>query len=72
MERGATRSHSFVVRIWREGEDTADWRGWVQHAGTGEETYVHDLDELLTFIERRAGQLAGSSSNSDVPVPGLK
>jgi hypothetical protein len=72
MERGTTRNHSFVVRIWREGEAASDWRGWVQHAGTGEETYVRDLKELLAFIERRAGQLAGSSSNSDVPVPGLK
>ncbi|MBU1747201.1 MAG: hypothetical protein KKA73_05895 [Chloroflexi bacterium] len=66
------RNHSFVVRIWREEEDTPAWRGWVQHAGTGEETYVRELDELLAFIEHRAGRLAGSSSASDVPAPGLK
>jgi len=71
-EHDATRSHSFVIRIWREGHSTWDWRGWIQHAGTGEETYVRDLNELLAFIERRAGRLAGSSSDPNVPGAGLK
>ena len=51
--------HSFVVRIWRE-EGQSAWRGWVQHAGTGESTFVQSLDELLVFIECRASKLAGT------------
>lgn len=58
MERRIAGNHSFVFRIWREREDAPDWRGWVQHAGTGEETYVCDLDELVAFIEHRTGQLS--------------
>lgn len=50
--------HSFVVRIWRE-EDRPEWRGWVQHAGSGESAYVQGLDELLAFIEGRSGSLTG-------------
>ncbi len=51
-------NHSFVVRIWRK-EGQADWLGWVQHVRTGEEVCVRSLDDLLTFIERRAGLPAG-------------
>ena len=54
--RGAIVRHSFVVRVWRE-EGRPEWRGWVQHAGTRESTYVQSLDELLAFIEGRTGTL---------------
>jgi len=53
--------HAFVVRIWRE-DDQAEWRGWVQHAPTGESTYVQDVTALLDFIEQRAGKLATQST----------
>jgi hypothetical protein len=49
--------HSFVVRIWRE-EGSAGWRGWVQHARTGESVPFEDLDKLLAFFEGRTGKLA--------------
>jgi hypothetical protein len=71
MKQNATRSHSFVVRIWREVAGSADWRGWVQHAGTGEATYVRDLNELLAFIEQRAGRLAGPAEPAN-PASRLK
>lgn len=63
MKKAAVRRDSFVIRIWRE-EDQSGWQGWVQHTGTGEAAYVRDTDELLAFIERRAGPL----SNLDTPV----
>lgn len=44
--------HSFVVRLWREAGQYA-WLGSVQHVGSGAEICVANLDELLTFIERR-------------------
>lgn len=46
--------HSFIVRIWQEGQ--SDWQGWVQHVNTGDSARVRRLDELLAFIERRAGK----------------
>lgn len=48
--------HSFVVRIWQE-EAGAAWRGWVEHTRTGEAAFVQELEELLSFIEARAGRL---------------
>ena len=51
--------HSFVVRIWREG-NRSDWRGWVLHARSGESSYVQDTEGPLGFIERRTGKLTGA------------
>lgn len=52
-----TQRDSFVVRIWRE-RGQPGWQGWVQHAATGESASVRRIDELLAFIEERAGRLA--------------
>jgi hypothetical protein len=52
----STGRHSFVLRIWRE-EGRPGWKGWVQHARTGESLFVRELGELLTFIEHRTGKL---------------
>lgn len=52
----ATRRDAFVIRIWRESGEP-DWLGWVQHAGTGESAAVRRIEELLAFIEQRAGKL---------------
>lgn len=63
---------SFVIRIWREAGQSA-WRGWAQHVHTGEEICVLNLDELVAFIESRAGRLSDSStSRLDTPGTGLK
>jgi hypothetical protein len=32
----------------------------VQHARSGEAVFVKELDELLTFMERRTGKLVGA------------
>lgn len=54
----ATHRDSFVVRIWW-GEGRSGWKGWVQHAGTGESVVVRNLDELVAFIERWTDELTG-------------
>ncbi len=64
---------SFVVRIWWEQTSNSGaghfiWRGWVQHARSGEASYVQDLEELLGFIERWTGKL----STPDEPPVRLK
>jgi hypothetical protein len=58
QESHVTR-HSFVLRIWRE-KGGAGWRGWVQHSRSGESTASQDLNELLAFVECRAGRLNGT------------
>lgn len=55
-------SNSFVVRIWwEEGEKVATWRGWVQHAASGQAHYFQHLVDLLTFVEAHTGPLAQAS-----------
>jgi len=44
------RGDSFVLRIWWEEEETS-WRGWIQHAATGDSRYFNRLVQLLTFVE---------------------
>lgn len=64
---GQDKNASFVVRIWWEDGNKLPgrerpWRGWVQHARSGEATYVHDLDTLLSFMEQWTGHLAKEES----------
>jgi hypothetical protein len=52
-------SNSFVLRIWwEEGDAQPAWRGWVQHATTGEARYFECLADLLAFVEGHTGSLA--------------
>jgi len=54
---------SFVLRIWWEGEKNPLWRGWIQHAATGQVRYFHRLADLLAFVQERTGPLG----NQDQP-----
>ena len=58
MGKKLRRSNSFVLRVWRE-EDARphEWRGWVQHAITGETCYFHRLADLVAFVETHTGPL---------------
>lgn len=58
MNEGHSRSNSFVLRIWwEEGTGSHMWRGWVQHAASGDSCYVHQLADLVAFLETRTGSL---------------
>lgn len=41
--------HAFVLRIWQE--EGIPWRGWLQHAGSQEQSYIQSVDELLAFLQ---------------------
>jgi hypothetical protein len=59
---------SFVVRIWweKEAEATgAAWRGWAQHAASGESVCFRHAIDLLTFIESHTGSLAQTREGGD-------
>lgn len=45
-------AHSFVIRIWRENQSSADgdWRGWVEHAQTHERRYFRETAEISPII----------------------
>jgi hypothetical protein len=51
-------SSSFVLRIWWEkGAGQPTWRGWMQHAASGESHYFDSLTDLLALIEAKTGSL---------------
>jgi hypothetical protein len=63
VNEGCSRSNSFVLRIWwEEGDGPPIWRGWVQHAASGDSCYVHQLADLVAFLETRTGSLDVASS----------
>ena len=52
-------SNSFVLRIWwEEGNGDLVWRGWIQHAASGNSHGLRQLSDLLAFIETYTGSLA--------------
>ena len=51
MVEGRAQRESFVIRIWRE-PGRSEWKGWIQHARSGDSAALQDLGELMTFIER--------------------
>lgn len=64
MPQTQRRSDSFVLRIWWEdGGESPAWRGWVQHAATGETRYFGHVADLLAFVETHTGPLAQPSAN---------
>jgi hypothetical protein len=60
------RSSSFVLRIWwEEGGASPVWRGWVQHAASGDARYFRRLADLLAFVETHTGAL----TRAPTPAP---
>ena len=51
-------THSFVVRIWHEAVDSKGhiiaWRGAIDHVGSGQRLYFHDLYGIVRFIQEQA------------------
>jgi hypothetical protein len=63
---------SFVLRIWWEGNDQPIWRGWVQHAASGETRYFLQLADLLAFVEAHTGRLIaedGAAAAGNLTAP---
>ncbi len=58
--------YSFIVRIWREGEDhpgdRAAWRGSIDDVSSNKRLYFNDLDGIRRFIEEQIGSLTQKSS----------
>ena len=64
MSQTRYQRHSFVLRIWEE--EGVPWRGWVQHAGSQEQAYVQNVEELLTFLQDyTAGRLDRRAANGE-------
>jgi hypothetical protein len=51
MIDSAAQRESFIVRIWWE-KGQPDWTGWVQHVRSGDSASLHDLQDLISYLER--------------------
>jgi len=49
-------THSFVIRIWREGDNEADsqasWRGYIDYVGKDKRLHFQDLEGITRFIQQ--------------------
>lgn len=63
-------THSFIVRIWHEGRDSAGqitaWRGFIEHVGEGERRYFVDLREVSRYIREHVAWASQGGSRTDV------
>lgn len=54
----AKDTQSFIVRIWRDLVDkdgrTLLWRGSINHVGSKQRLYFHDLKKVVEFIRNKA------------------
>jgi len=72
------RVESFLVRIVvaESDEATPQWHGKIQHIGTGFESRIDQLDELLVFIANHlrsaasSGVNSGTANGADQPIIG--
>jgi len=72
------RVESFLVRIVvaESDEATPQWHGKIQHIGTGFESRIDQLDELLVFIANHLrstaslGVNSGAANCADQPIIG--
>lgn len=58
MREEPTQTDSFVLRIWRQ-RGQQGWRGWVQHARTGQSALIQGMGQLEVFIEDRLHEEPG-------------
>ena len=66
MNEERSRSNSFVLRIWlEEGDESPTWRGWVQHAASGDACYVRRLADLVAFLELHTDSLDVESDRAE-------
>lgn len=58
--------HSYLLRMWQEGEPSDNWRASLQNVLTGEQLGFGSLEELLSFLLalRAQGERPLSQPNS--------
>jgi hypothetical protein len=50
----------FTMKLWREAldENRVEWRGKIQHIGSGEAQYFRDLSAVMDFIHKNLPELS--------------
>lgn len=56
MDAGEATVHSFIVKLWLEGDDgqgkRTAWHGYITHVPTGARRYLQSLSDVTEFIKQ--------------------
>lgn len=56
MDAGEATVHSFIVKLWLEGDDSQGkgtaWHGHITHVPTGARRYLQSLSDVTEFIKQ--------------------
>jgi len=58
----------FTIKLWQEAltEKQTEWRGKIQHIGSGDSSYFRDLSKMMDFITRRLSGLVSIQEAHEV------
>ena len=66
MTRFEKEAHSVVIRLWKESRakpnDTAVWRGWVEHVQSGHRHHFQEINTIQAIIAGYISATAGLDS----------
>jgi hypothetical protein len=72
MDQIESNTHSFIVKIWREGVDEKSgavvWRGRITHVPSGQDRHFDNLSGITNFIAPYLVDM-GVELNTSWPVP---
>ena len=71
MDQNSGKRHSFILRIWREA-GFREWKGWIQHARSGESTNIQTSTDLLSFIDKYKGDDSSLKGHDEAITPSDK
>jgi hypothetical protein len=52
--------YSYLLRLWREGDEEVGWRASLHDPQTGERMGFGNIDELFRFLRRQIGAASGA------------
>lgn len=50
--------YAFLLRLWREGQDSESWRVSLQSAAAGQRLYFASLDDFYRFLRWQTGTMS--------------
>jgi hypothetical protein len=57
--------HSYLLRLWREGEDGVAWRASLHDPRSGERQGFRSVDELFAFLQAQMGAAPGTEGGPE-------
>ena len=62
---GPSDYYSYLLRLWRVGEEGVGWRASLHNPRTGERVGFGSVDELFGFLQRQIGTAPESDTGQE-------